>query len=54
VAPVKIYWDDLMPEKQAELLQLLGHNGNYDVFPLLEIEAEDPMQANVENEEDDL
>lgn len=43
-----------MPEKQAELLQLWGHNGNYDVFPLLEIETEDPVQANSENEEDDL
>lgn len=37
---IEIYWDDLIPAKQAELLALLGDNGNYDVFPLCTIELE--------------
>ena len=31
---IEIYWDDLKPEKQAEILKLLGENGNWDVFPM--------------------
>ena len=34
---VPIYWNDLTPEKQQELLEALGDNGNYDVHPLTEI-----------------
>jgi len=34
---IPIYWNDLTPEKQKELLEALGENGNYDVFPLAEI-----------------
>ena len=29
---IEIYWQDLTPEKQAEILRVLGENGNYDVF----------------------
>ena len=29
-----IYWDDLSDETQAELMKLLGDNGNYDVVPI--------------------
>jgi hypothetical protein len=32
-----IYWDDLTANTQAELLRLMGENGNYDVFPLASI-----------------
>ena len=32
-----IFWDDLSNEAQAELLQLMGENGNFDVFPIASI-----------------
>ena len=40
---IEIYWDDLTEEKQKEILQLLGDNGNFDVYPIatLEIEPEE-------------
>lgn len=34
---IPIYWNDLTPEKQKELFDALGDNGNYDVHPLAEI-----------------
>lgn len=34
---ISIYWNDLTPEKQAEILAAFGDNGNYDVFPIAEI-----------------
>ena len=34
---IPIFWDDLTPQKQAELRQALGGNGNYDVFPIAEV-----------------
>ena len=37
---IKIYWYDLTREKQQELLNALGDNGNYDVFPIATIEVE--------------
>ena len=30
---IEIYWSDLTKEKQQEILDVLGENGNYDVFP---------------------
>ena len=33
---VQLYWDDLSAEAKERLLELLGENGNYDVFPLAE------------------
>lgn len=38
---IEIYWQDLTAEKQAEILEMLGENGNYDVFPIATIEVED-------------
>lgn len=38
---IEIYWDDLTKEKQEEILELLGDNGNYDVFPIAIIEYAD-------------
>jgi hypothetical protein len=32
-----IYWNDLSAETQAELLNLIGDNGNYDVFPIVSV-----------------
>jgi len=37
---IEIYWNDLTREKQLELLNALGDNGNYDVFPIAIIEVE--------------
>ena len=34
---VQLYWDDLSAEAKERLLELLGDNGNYDVFPLTEL-----------------
>ena len=36
---IQIYLKDLTPEKQAEILNALGDNGNYDVFPIATIET---------------
>ena len=38
---IEIYWQDLTEEKQQELLNLLGGNQNWDVFPIAEIEIEE-------------
>ena len=38
---IEIYWDDLKPEKQKELLRVIGDNGNYDIFPIFILELED-------------
>ena len=34
---VSIYWNDLTPAKQAEILAAFGDNRNFDVFPIVEI-----------------
>lgn len=34
---IEIYWQDLTEEKQQEILNKLGENGNYDVFPIAQI-----------------
>jgi hypothetical protein len=31
---IEILFDDLTPEKQAEVLAKLGNNGNFDIFPI--------------------
>ena len=31
---IEIFWQDLTPAKQSEILQAFGENGNYDVFPI--------------------
>lgn len=38
---IEIYWGDLREEKQKEILETLGENGNYDVFPIAVLEIED-------------
>ena len=38
---IEIYWDDLTPEKQQEIFEALGENGNFDVFPIVTLEFED-------------
>ena len=42
----EIYWDDLTPECQKRLRDLLdGDNGNYDVIPLVVLEFEGKEDA---------
>ena len=44
---IEIYWDDLKPEKQQEILEALGDNGNYDVFPIAVLEFEEEQEEGV-------
>lgn len=38
---IEIYWDDIVPEKQKEILEVTnGDNGNWDVFPIATIDIE--------------
>ena len=32
-----VYWGELTPAKQAEIIAAFGDNCNYDVFPIVEI-----------------
>ena len=34
---IEIYWQDLTTEKQKEILEKLGDNGNWDVIPIVQI-----------------
>lgn len=36
---IEIYFGDLCKEKQEEIIEALGDNGNYDVFPIAVIET---------------
>lgn len=39
---IAIYWNDLTPKKQQELLKEFGgENGNYDTMPIATIDIED-------------
>ena len=31
---IEIYWDDLTADKQEEILEAFGDNGNYDIIPI--------------------
>ena len=45
---IEIYWQDLTKKKREELLQLLGDNRNWDVFPLATIDIEDDEEVEPE------
>ena len=34
---IQLFWDDLSSSAKERLLELLGDNGNYDMFPLAEL-----------------
>lgn len=38
---IEIFWQDLTPEKQVEILAAFGNNCNYDVFPICVIETDE-------------
>ena len=37
---IEIYLKDLTREKRAEIINALGDNGNYDVFPIATLEID--------------
>lgn len=38
---IEFYWNDLTKEKQKEILEKLGENPNWDIFPFCVLELED-------------
>ncbi len=40
---IEIYWQDISEDKQKEILEALGDNGNYDVFPIASIEYDETL-----------
>lgn len=42
---ILIYFQDLTPEKQKEIIDALGDNGNYDVIPIAEILISDTPES---------
>ncbi|MBR3279216.1 MAG: hypothetical protein IKG01_10030 [Lachnospiraceae bacterium] len=38
---IEFYWDDLTENKQREILDKLGENCNWDVFPFCTMEIEE-------------
>ena len=48
---IQLYWDDLSSSAKERLLELLGDNGNYDVFPLAELVYENENDENREENE---
>lgn len=45
---IEFYWDDLTEIKKKEILNLLGENCNWDVFPFCTLDIE----KNEEGEDD--
>lgn len=44
---VEIYWNDLTPEKQQEILEAFGReDGDYIVFPIVTLQFEDKEANN--------
>ena len=50
---IEIYWQDLTPAKQQEILQAFGENVNYDVFPIdtLDVPEEDEAFSGQEQDQ---
>ena len=48
IKTIEIYWGDLTESKQNEILETLGDNGNYDVFPIATIETEQDEELSEE------
>ena len=48
---IEIYFSDLTQEKQQEILEAFGDNGNVDVYPIVSIpepEIDDGMTQNLQ------
>ena len=48
---IQLFWDDLSSSAKERLLELLGDNGNFDVFPLAELVIENETDENREENE---
>ena len=48
---IQLFWDDLSSSAKERLLELLGDNGNFDVFPLAELVIENETDENREEKE---
>ena len=48
---IQLFWDDLSSSAKERLLELLGNNVNYDVFPLAELVFENENDENREENE---
>lgn len=46
---IEIFFNDLTKEKQQEILEALGDNGNYDVFPIATIPTYEEADRQSEN-----
>ena len=49
---IQLFWDDLSSSAKERLLELLGDNGNFDVFPLAELVIENETDENREENEE--
>ena len=38
---IEIYWNDLTEKKQKEIVELIGSDNNWDVFPMVTLEIEE-------------
>ena len=41
-----IYQNDLTKEKQKEIVDIIGDDGNYDIYPIAIVEIEDCDEEN--------
>ena len=41
ISEINIYWDDLTPKAQQEILNAFGDNCNFDILPIATISVED-------------
>ena len=46
-----LFWDDLSESTQKELYDVMGDNGNYDVFPLATINVSGEPDETQDSEE---
>ena len=43
---INIYWNDLTKEKQKEIVDIIGDDGNYDIYPIAIVEIENLDEEN--------
>lgn len=41
---IEIYWSDLTPNKQKEIIETIGDNNNWDVFPIATVDVEEDQE----------
>ena len=52
---VEIFWDDLTEEAQRRIINFIGDNGNYDVFPIATIYGdEEIVEESAEDESENM